>query len=565
MTTVTFTNRVGATLRAVVYLQNSYSQWVSVASYVYNDDSVSLTFLEEWFTKANYTWHSAAVKMVVSDDAGRTADNASQYVRMYREPITISLGYDVLDCNSTQSVSITDPYNRNSYDVEIHSTNGYYVLLHSEQGISGGTYSFTLDENAFVSASKKGQELWINVKVTDASSGPYNRSIEKNYKMTRQGIGVFVIAYVDTSTDPITDYAVTGEMFRLQFFYRWNRELTLQFKCGNKTLKNSAGGTGYLARDDITPIDCLKRWFDDAAVTTADKMQVSVTVSDEMLRETTVSFEVRAGSDMYPIVSVSTTPIQQASWPSELDPYYVQGYTRIKYEATVTAQTNAAITSVKLTSSRIGTLELLYNSETAKYEVESKAPLIADTDYVITATDQRGLSSSTQSAAISVLQYASPAITIDSYHRCQDDRTPDDSGSYCEMVVSFAFSALQDLNGKDTAVVTTGVQDERTLATYTSRETYFFAADPEHSYQIVIYARDLLYSVSKTVVLSTAGVIMDFLAGGKGIGLGKVAELQKCVEVNPEWKFKAATIELNGTDLGTLLAQIQQRLTNGGL
>ena len=565
MTTVTFTNRVGATLRAVVYLQNSYSQWVSVASYVYNDDSVSLTFLEEWFTKANYTWHSAAVKMVVSDDAGRTADNASQYVRMYREPITISLGYDVLDCNSTQSVSITDPYNRNSYDVEIHSTNGYYVLLHSEQGISGGTYSFTLDENAFVSASKKGQELWINVKVTDASSGPYNRSIEKNYKMTRQGIGVFVIAYVDTSTDPITDYAVTGEMFRLQFFYRWNRELTLQFKCGNKTLKNSAGGTGYLARDDITPIDCLKRWFDDAAVTTADKMQVSVTVSDEMLRETTVSFEVRAGSDMYPIVSVSTTPIQQASWPSELDPYYVQGYTRIKFEAMVAAQTNAPIMAVSLSSNQIGSFQLLYNNVTGKYEAESQAPLIADTDYVITATDKRGLSSVTQSSTVPILLYTFPNITVDSYHRCQPDKTPDDSGAYCHLIVTYVFSALNNLNRKDTSVSTTDYTDERTLSSYISQEEYLFPANIERSYQIVLAAEDLLNSTSKTIALSTAGVIMDFLSGGKGIGLGKVAELQNCVEVNPEWRFKAATIELNGTDLGTLLAQIQQRLTNGGL
>ena len=375
-----------------------------------------------------------------------------------------------------------------------------------------------------------------------------------------------LVAYVDVTTDPITNYAETGSGFRLQFFDRYDRELTVKFTSNGAALKDAAGiSNSWAVQDDIARFDCLKRWFDDASDVNNTVIPFTVTVSDDMLRETVKTWEVRAGPDMNPVISVSTNPIQQSNWPSVLDLYYVQGYTRIKYEATVTAQTNAAITSVKLTSSRIGTLELLYNSETAKYEVESKAPLIADTDYVITATDQRGLSSSTQSAAISVLQYASPAITIDSYHRCQDDRTPDDSGSYCEMVVSFAFSALQDLNGKDTAVVTTGVQDERTLATYTSRETYFFAADPEHSYQIVISATDLLYSVSKTVVLSTAGVIMDFLAGGKGIGLGKVAELQKCVEVNPEWKLKAATIELNGTDLGTLLAQIQQRLTNGGL
>ena len=83
----------------------------------------------------------------------------------------------------------------------------------------------------------------------------------------------------------------------------------------------------------------------------------------------------------------------------------------------------------------------------------------------------------------------------------------------------------------------------------------------ERTYDITITLSDLITSTTYTVRLSTAGVIMDFLRDGKGIGLGKVAEYQKMVEVNPEWELKAS-VKINGQlyDLATLLSQIKQQL-----
>ena len=56
--------------------------------------------------------------------------------------------------------------------------------------------------------------------------------------------------------------------------------------------------------------------------------------------------------------------------------------------------------------------------------------------------------------------------------------------------------------------------------------------------------------------LSTAGVIMDFLRDGKGIGLGKVAETSEMVEVNPQWVFKANNITFKGVNLQTILESL---------
>ena len=60
--------------------------------------------------------------------------------------------------------------------------------------------------------------------------------------------------------------------------------------------------------------------------------------------------------------------------------------------------------------------------------------------------------------------------------------------------------------------------------------------------------------------LSTAGVIMDFLAGGDGIGLGKVAELADTVDINPNW-----TLRINNIDLVQWMQDIEDRLTAGNL
>ena len=56
--------------------------------------------------------------------------------------------------------------------------------------------------------------------------------------------------------------------------------------------------------------------------------------------------------------------------------------------------------------------------------------------------------------------------------------------------------------------------------------------------------------------ISTAGVIMDFLYDGKGIGLGKIAETTEMVEVNPQWTFKADKMTFKGQDLETILTSL---------
>ena len=555
--TLTFYYRGGADVTVQVGPSQAYPIFTETTS----ENTYSFVCLESWFNWEHVTGATLRLFIYATTATGKRDSNT---IYIQRSPISIAAQTGEIAINGTNTLIVTDPYNR-VHDVRIYGcdANGRRNLLETRTDISGN-FTVALAETAFVTSSRKGQELRVIVVVSDAASTGFNRAFETEYKLTRTAIGVNFVAYIDQSTDPPTYYAITGDTFYLRFDNRLGRTLSFSFTCGSKTLYDAGGEATYTSQADSITLDCLKRWFDDAEVINNTRLTVLLTVSDEMLRETTFTFEVRAGSDMKPLLYVTASPVQPSSWPSTLRTYYVQGYTKARFTAIVGTPTGAAITSVALSSPQIGSLQMTYDSTAGTYGVTTQAPLTANTEYTITVQDQRGLVT-TLTASITVLPYAIPGITVDSYRRCRSDQTPDDSGGWCKMVVSYVFAALNNRNSRDTNVSTTGYSDARTLTAYSKTETYFFEVSTEHSFQITIHAVDLLNDVSRVVTLSTAGVIIDFLAGGQGIGLGKVAELSKCVEVNPQWKFKAATIELNGSDLGTLLASIMQRLTNGGL
>lgn len=172
-----------------------------------------------------------------------------------------------------------------------------------------------------------------------------------------------------------------------------------------------------------------------------------------------------------------------------------------------------------------------------------------------------------------------------SFQRCSlsgNTYIPDESGKYYEIICAgLPYRLLEDAVEK-TAVTaknqgTINVQSTGYNQSFspnfdqlqTTKGTHVFIISNrsmEHSYDITVTVSDLITSVPYTFYLSTAGVIMDFTntSTGAGIGLGKVAEHGKMVEVSPDWTFQAANInvQVNGSmaDLGTLLQQIKTKI-----
>ena len=177
---------------------------------------------------------------------------------------------------------------------------------------------------------------------------------------------------------------------------------------------------------------------------------------------------------------------------------------------------------------------------------------------VVSITDTSGRVGSATTATFQVYGYEAPSILGLNASRCDQDGTPNDSGAYCKISYQFKIYALGNHNAKN---VTLNAPDQPHVYTnldydHGSAYQYISEADTETSYRIDLIVEDDFNEVSQTMNLSTAGVIMDFLYNGKGIGLGKVAETSNMVEVNPQWTFKAQTIMIRGQDLATILQSL---------
>ena len=176
----------------------------------------------------------------------------------------------------------------------------------------------------------------------------------------------------------------------------------------------------------------------------------------------------------------------------------------------------------------------------------------------MTITTSNGASNTATYSTFDVYGYSIPYIRKLEVRRCNQDGTANDSGAYCRISWAFKVIPLGNVNAKTVVLVApdgshtfTGEDYDHTVGYY-----YISAADIEHSYSISLSVTDDFQTVSKTVNVSTAGVIMDFLYDGKGIGLGKVAETTEMVEVNPQWTFKADKMTFKGQDLETILTSL---------
>lgn len=164
--------------------------------------------------------------------------------------------------------------------------------------------------------------------------------------------------------------------------------------------------------------------------------------------------------------------------------------------------------------------------------------------FTATVTDSRGRVSSSAAVSITVQAYSAPSFTSYLSQRCTSGGTVSDEGTYVRGLVSFSYSSC---NSKNT--VTGSIQYKKSSATsWTSAGVAFSsgtavvfgggAISTETSYDIKYTLTDAFGSVSIQDIVSTASVVMDFKAGGKGVAVGKVSETDNMFEVSEDWDVK---------------------------
>ncbi len=212
------------------------------------------------------------------------------------------------------------------------------------------------------------------------------------------------------------------------------------------------------------------------------------------------------------------------------------------------------------------TLKIIANG-TYYTGAEAITEVLESLDYntvAIEVTDSRGVTAVTE-YTISIVEWFTPRVTALAVHRCTSAGVLNDSGDHVLIEWGVSFAPVNDHNTRGLTVHHPEGSSVVTLSAYQQTGQMIVAADTEHSYNISLTLQDAFATFTRTVRLSTAGVILDILSGGKGVAFGKVAETQAALEVCPDWTLICQTLRLAGVDLGTWMQAIEQRLERGGI
>ena len=159
-------------------------------------------------------------------------------------------------------------------------------------------------------------------------------------------------------------------------------------------------------------------------------------------------------------------------------------------------------------------------------------------------TDSRGRVSDAKTVSISVVAYAAPSFTDYLSQRAISDGTANDDGTYIRSIISYSYSTCENKN----TVTRATYYKKSSASTWTNANKSFSSGaafvfgggviSTESSYDVKYTITDAFTTVTIYDTVSTAAVLMDFKAGGKGIAIGKVAEKDNTVEIANNWELE---------------------------
>lgn len=159
-------------------------------------------------------------------------------------------------------------------------------------------------------------------------------------------------------------------------------------------------------------------------------------------------------------------------------------------------------------------------------------------------TDSRGRVSDAKTVSISVASYSAPTISSFLSQRALSNGTVNDDGTYIRGLISYAYSSCSSKNTVTRATYYKKSSESAWInanTSFSSGTAVTFgggAISTESSYDVKYTVTDAFTMVTIIDTVSTAKVLMDFKAGGKGIAIGKVAEKDNTLEVADSWEFE---------------------------
>lgn len=172
--------------------------------------------------------------------------------------------------------------------------------------------------------------------------------------------------------------------------------------------------------------------------------------------------------------------------------------------------------------------------------------------------DSRGRWSADKTVTISVVAYSPPTFANYLTQRCNSSGTVTANGTYARGLINFTYASCNSKNTITAAVAykrSTDSSYTTTSVPFTSGAAFVFGSgniSTDYSYDVRYTLTDAFGSIIVVDSLSTASVLMDFKAGGTGIGVGKVAETDNLFDCGMNAKFRGMVsgkvFSLDGND-----------------
>lgn len=162
---------------------------------------------------------------------------------------------------------------------------------------------------------------------------------------------------------------------------------------------------------------------------------------------------------------------------------------------------------------------------------------------VVTVTDSRGRTASV-TKSLTVYDYHTPIISTFEVKRVDASGNDDDEGENVKIVYATVLAAVNNKNSGSLAIyykastetnwITAAFEDPIPTAAYNTMIVSGISVNSTYDFRIDL--ADSFVSSSRSEQVQTAAAVMDFLADGTGMGIGKVAELNDTLDV--AWALK---------------------------
>lgn len=173
--------------------------------------------------------------------------------------------------------------------------------------------------------------------------------------------------------------------------------------------------------------------------------------------------------------------------------------------------------------------------------------------FTATVTDSRGRQAKT-TCSISVISYAKPRITALSVYRCDANGVRKNAGTYAAIEIKTSYSTNVTGNAltvKAAYKLSTNTSYNTAVTVSNNGKTIIGGGNisAAHTYDVKITAADKYNTVTSIKNLYTKSLIFSIIAKGKGLAIGKMAELSGWLDIQWDTRIRG-NLQIDGKLLG---------------